>query len=138
MFRGEGLAARSGWLLDVHFLRVLLGLLSERRSWPSAAGAGRAALLLAAEVGLRECAKRMGKGLPFFAGCPTAAQINAFVLAGCAETGEQNQQSAKPAQGSCHLYLSHQCARGGGHITQPGLGFVFLSLLLYNFKYPKK
>lgn len=40
MFRGEGLAARSSWLLEINFLRVLLGLLSERCSWPSAAGTG--------------------------------------------------------------------------------------------------
>lgn len=66
MFRGEGVAARSSWLLEIYFLRVLLGLLSERCSWPSAAGTGGAAQLLVAEVGLCECAKRMGKGLLSF------------------------------------------------------------------------
>lgn len=68
MRRGEGLAARSRWLLEMNFLRVLLGLLSERCSWLPRRGLAGVAQRLAAEVGVGECAKRMGKGLPFFGG----------------------------------------------------------------------
>lgn len=77
MFRGEGLAARSSWLLEIKFLRVLLGLLSGRCSWPSAAGTGGVAQLLAAEVGLCECAKRKERGCRSLRG--VLPRFNAFV-----------------------------------------------------------
>lgn len=76
MSGGEGSAARSSWLVEI---RMLLRLLPERCSWPSVAGTGGAAQLLAAEVGLCECAKRMGKGLPFCTGVSHCCPINASV-----------------------------------------------------------
>lgn len=111
-------------------LQGVSGAAFESCSCPSAAGTGGAAQQQReAGCGVCECAKRPGQGLPFVTGSPTTAQIkNASVLAGCAGMGERDQRAARTAQGSCRLDLSHRRVRGGGHTTQPGLGFVSLSL----------
>lgn len=61
-------------------------------------------------------------------GCPTAAQLMPLCSWMCWKGG-------KPAQGSCHLYLSHLCARGGGHTTQPGPGSLSLILNILKNKF---